>query len=44
MLVMLGAQERTERQFSALLAASGVTLIRITRATLGYSLVKAAPS
>jgi len=41
MLVMLGAQERTEQQFSALLAASGFTLFRIIPATLGYCIMGA---
>ena len=44
MLVMLGAQERTERQFAALFASSGFALKRVMPATLGYCIIEAEPS
>ncbi len=44
MLVMLGAQERTEQQFRALFAAGGFTLKRIMPATLGYCVIEGEPS
>ena len=43
MLVMLGAQERTEQQFAALFAANGFTLNRVISATLGYCILEAEP-
>ncbi len=43
MLVMLGAQERTEQQFAALFAASGFALKRIVTAALGYCIIEAEP-
>ena len=44
MLVMLGAQERTEQQFAALFAASGFTLKRIVPATSGFCIIETEPS
>ena len=44
MLVMLGAQERTEQQFAALFAASGFAIKRVVPATLGYCIIEAEPS
>ena len=41
MLVMLGAQERTEQQFAVLFAATGFTLTRVVPATLGYCIIEA---
>ncbi len=44
MLIMLGAQERTEQQFAALFAAGGFTLKKVVPATLGYCIIEAEPS
>ena len=44
MLVMLGAQERTEQQFVALFADGGFTVTRIVPAALGYCVIEGEPN
>ena len=43
MMVMLGAQERTEDQFAALFADGGFTLTRVVTAALGYCVIEGLP-
>ena len=43
MLVMLGAQERTEQQFAALFADGGFTMTRIVPTALGYCVIEGEP-
>ena len=41
MLVMLGARERTEDEYRALLSSAGMRLIRIIPAILNFSIIEA---
>jgi hypothetical protein len=43
MLVMLGARERTEQEFSELFDAAGFAVARIMPASLGYCIIEGKP-
>jgi hypothetical protein len=44
MLVLVGGRERTEEEYRALLAAAGLTLLRVTPATAAASVIETIPA
>jgi hypothetical protein len=43
MLIGSGGQERTEREFAALLSAAGLRLVRIVPTSVEYCILEASP-